>query len=156
MILFVFSVFEQITGLAVENLAKLCKGRKFYRLCSAVFENRYIRYRNADLLWKLRYAHFALCEHNVNVDYNVIFHCATSYCEFGLFSEVGGFFYVIRISVGIPYKIKRHCVPESAVRGEEYIAVLSGNARKCASGAHLGLIISIWTTEGMRYLNATI
>ena len=29
-------------------------------------------------------------------------------------------FYVIRNSVGIPYYIKRHCVPESAVRGEEY------------------------------------
>ena len=52
-------------------------------------------------------------------------------------------FYVIGNSVGISYYIKRHCVPEGAVRGEEYIAVLSGNARKCASGAHLGLIISI-------------
>ena len=52
-------------------------------------------------------------------------------------------FYVIGNSVGISYYIKRHCVPESTVRGEEYIAVLSGNARKCASGAHLGLIISI-------------
>ena len=52
-------------------------------------------------------------------------------------------FYVIGNSVGISYYIKRHCVPGSAVRGEEYIAVLSGNARKCASGAHLGLIISI-------------
>ena len=52
-------------------------------------------------------------------------------------------FYAIGNSVGISYYIKRHCVPESAVRGEEYIAVLSGNARKCASGAHLGLIISI-------------
>ena len=52
-------------------------------------------------------------------------------------------FYVIGNSVGISYYIKRHCVPKSAVRGEEYIAVLSGNARKCALGAHLGLIISI-------------
>ena len=52
-------------------------------------------------------------------------------------------FYVIGNSNRISYYIKRHCVPESAVRGEEYIAVLSGNARKCASGAHLGLIISI-------------
>ena len=52
-------------------------------------------------------------------------------------------FYVIGNSVGISYYIKRHCVPGSAVRGEEYIAVLSGNARKCMSGAHLGLIISI-------------
>ena len=52
-------------------------------------------------------------------------------------------FYVTGNSVGISCYIKRHCVPGSAVRGEEYIAVLSGNARKCASGAHLGLIISI-------------
>ena len=29
-------------------------------------------------------------------------------------------FYVIGNSVGISYYIKRHCVPESAVRGEEY------------------------------------
>ena len=57
--------------------------------------------------------------------------------------ELRCFFYVIGNSVGTPYYIKRHCVPESAVRGEEYIAVLSGNVRKCASGAHLGLIISI-------------
>ena len=57
--------------------------------------------------------------------------------------ELRCFFYVIGNSVGTSYYIKRHCVPESAVRGEEYIAVLSGNARKCASGAHLGLIISI-------------
>ena len=27
---------------------------------------------------------------------------------------------LIRNSVGIPYYIKRYCVPESAVRGEEY------------------------------------
>ena len=46
------------------------------------------------------------------------------------------FFYVIGNSVGIPYHIKRHCVLESAVRGEEYIAVLSAHARKCASSAH--------------------
>lgn len=45
-------------------------------------------------------------------------------------------FYVIGNSVGISYYIKRHCVPESAVRGEEYIAVLSAHARKCASSAH--------------------
>ena len=48
-------------------------------------------------------------------------------------------FYVIGNSVGIPYYIKRHCVPESAVRGEEYIAVLSARARKCASSAHFVL-----------------
>ena len=41
--------------------------------------------------------------------------------------------YVIGNSVGISYYIKRHCVPGSAVRGEEYIAVLSAYARKCAS-----------------------
>ena len=45
-------------------------------------------------------------------------------------------FYVIGNSVGISYYIKRHCVPESAVRGEEYIAVLSAYARKCALSAH--------------------
>ena len=45
-------------------------------------------------------------------------------------------FYVIGNSVGISYYIKRHCVPGSAVRGEEYIAVLSAYARKCASSAH--------------------
>ena len=45
-------------------------------------------------------------------------------------------FYVIGNSVGISYYIKRHCVPGSAVRGEEYIAVLSARARKCALSAH--------------------
>ena len=45
-------------------------------------------------------------------------------------------FYVIGNSVGISYYIKRHCVPGSAVRGEEYIAVLSAHAPKCASSAH--------------------
>ena len=50
--------------------------------------------------------------------------------------ELRCFFYVIGNSVGIPYHIKRHCVLESAVRGEEYIAVLSAHARKCASSAH--------------------
>ena len=30
-------------------------------------------------------------------------------------------------------------MPESAVRGEEYIAVLSAHARKCASSAHFVL-----------------
>ena len=50
-----------------------------------------------------------------------------------------GLFYVIGNSVGIPYYIKRHCVPESAVRGEEYIAVLSAHARKCATSAHFVL-----------------
>ena len=49
------------------------------------------------------------------------------------------FFYVIGNSFGIPYYIKRHCVPESAVRGEEYIAVLSAHAPKCASSAHFVL-----------------
>ena len=48
-------------------------------------------------------------------------------------------FYVIGNSVGISYYIKRHCVPESAVRGEEYIAVLSAHALKCASSAHFVL-----------------
>ena len=48
-------------------------------------------------------------------------------------------FYVIGNSVGISYYIKRHCVPGSAVRGEEYIAVLSAHARKCASSAHFVL-----------------
>ena len=48
-------------------------------------------------------------------------------------------FYVIGNSVGISYYIKRHCVPESAVRGEEYIAVLSAHAPKCASSAHFVL-----------------
>ena len=41
--------------------------------------------------------------------------------------------------LGIPYYIKRHCVPESAVRGEEYIAVLSAHARKCATSAYFVL-----------------
>ena len=50
--------------------------------------------------------------------------------------ELRCFFYFIGNSVGTPYYIKRHCVPESAVRGEEYIAVLSAHARKCASSAH--------------------
>ena len=31
-------------------------------------------------------------------------------------------------------------MPESAVRGEEYIAVLSAHARKCASSAHFVLL----------------
>ena len=48
-------------------------------------------------------------------------------------------FYVIGNSVGISYYIKRHCVPESAVRGEEYIVVLSAYARKCATSAHFVL-----------------
>ena len=48
-------------------------------------------------------------------------------------------FYAIGNSVGITYYIKRHCVPESAVRGEEYIAVLSAHAPKCASSAHFVL-----------------
>ena len=39
----------------------------------------------------------------------------------------------------ISYYLKRHCVPESAVRGEEYIAVLSAHALKCASSAHFVL-----------------
>ena len=30
-------------------------------------------------------------------------------------------FYVIRNSVGIPYYIKRYCVPESAVHGEKNV-----------------------------------
>ena len=42
--------------------------------------------------------------------------------------ELRCFFYVIGNSVGTPYYIKRHCVPESAVRGEGYIAVLSAHA----------------------------
>ena len=49
-------------------------------------------------------------------------------------------FYVIGNSVGISYYIKRHCVPESAVRGEEYIAVLSACARKCALCAHFVVV----------------
>ena len=49
-------------------------------------------------------------------------------------------FYVIGNSVGTPYYIKRHCVPESAVRGEEYIAVLSARARKCALSAHFVVV----------------
>lgn len=59
---------------------------------------------------------------------------------FGKSDNIGSFqiplFYVIRNSVGIPYYIKRYCVPESAVHGEKYIAVLSANARKCASSVH--------------------
>ena len=50
--------------------------------------------------------------------------------------ELRCFFYVIGKSVGIPYYIKRHYVPEGAVCGEEYIAVLSARARKCALSAH--------------------
>ena len=54
-------------------------------------------------------------------------------------------FYVIGNCVGISYYIKRHCVPESAVHGEEYIAVLSARARKCALSAqfvvYLGKIL---------------
>ena len=52
-------------------------------------------------------------------------------------------FFIIGNSNRISYYIKKALRAKSAVRGEEYIAVLSGNARKCASGAHLGLIISI-------------
>ena len=53
--------------------------------------------------------------------------------------ELRCFFYFIENSVGTPYYIKRHCVPESAVRGEGYIAVLSAHAPKCASSAHFVL-----------------
>ena len=44
--------------------------------------------------------------------------------------ELQMLFYVIGNSVGTPYYIKRHCVPEIAVRGEEYIAVLSARTRE--------------------------
>ena len=54
--------------------------------------------------------------------------------------ELRCFFYVIGNSVGTPYYIKRHCVPESAVREEEYIAVLSARARKCALNAHFVVV----------------
>ena len=49
-------------------------------------------------------------------------------------------FYIIGNSNRISYYIKRHCVPESAVRGEEYIAVLSARARKCAFNAHFVVV----------------
>lgn len=45
-------------------------------------------------------------------------------------------FNVIGNSDRISYDIKRHCMPGSAVRGKEYIAVLSAHPRKCATGAH--------------------
>ena len=54
--------------------------------------------------------------------------------------ELRCFFYVTGNSVGTPYYIKRHCVPESAVRGEKYIAVLSARARKCALSAHFVVV----------------
>ena len=53
---------------------------------------------------------------------------------------MASFYYAIGNSVGIPHYIKRHCVPESAVRGEEYIAVLSARARKCALSAHFVVV----------------
>ena len=44
---------------------------------------------------------------------------------FGKSDNIGSFqiplFYVIRNSVGIPYYIKRYCVPESAVHGEKNV-----------------------------------
>lgn len=63
-----FLVFQKISRLALERFADRFHGRKSDRLCLAVFQDGDICQCDTDLLGKLGNAHFALRQHDVDID----------------------------------------------------------------------------------------